>query len=435
VKVAVIGAGRVGLPTAVTLAKLGHQVGATDVDERKLEALRRSAVPFFEPGLGELLQEGMDSGRLSFDTDPGAVIWGSRVALICVGTPPLEDGRTDVSAVDAAAEAVARHADGPIVVAVKSTVPAGTVDRVAAHLRAAAAGGEFAVVSNPEFLREGKAVEDSLRPVRILVGTDSEEARTAMRELYAQGIEAGVPYVETDPRSAEVAKHACNAFLALKVSYVNALARVCEAVGADVVTVSGIMGVDARIGPSYLQAGLGFGGYCLPKDVQGFERLAAAVGYDFGLLREVQRINAEAVEAALARVRAAVGDLRGRRVALLGLSFKPGTDNVTDAPALRLARRLIEEGADPVGYDPQAAANAKATFPDLEVSEDIYAALEGAHCAVVCTEWQEVRSLDLRRALRLMARPSLVDERNVFQPGTMVEAGFSYQAAGRAVAS
>jgi UDPglucose 6-dehydrogenase len=311
-------------------------------------------------------------------------------------------------------------------VVIKSTVPVGTAQRVAERL-----GEGFAVVANPEFLREGKAVDDSLRPYRIIVGTEDPEGQALMREIYAPLIRIGIPWIETDRRTAEIAKHACNAFLATKISYVNALARVCELAGADVRTVTEAMGLDERIGPSYLSPGLGYGGYCLPKDVQAFERASAGLGYDFALLREVDRLNAEAVEAAFDKVAAAVGDLPGSRVALLGLAFKPGTDNVAAAPALALARALLEAGATVAGYDPHAGPAAGAALPDMAIAPDPYAAMEGADCAVLCTEWEELLALDPERILEAMARPVVVDGRNALDGQALAKAGVRYLATGR----
>lgn len=429
-RVAVVGAGRVGVPTAVSLAEMGHEVVAVDTDRDKVDRLASGIVPFFEPGLEDLLRRGLASGRLRFVVGAADAVGRAGAVLVCVGTPPGPTGETDLSTVEAAVRSVGGAARGPLTVAVKSTVPPGTGDRVAAILREVAPA-ETAVVSNPEFLREGRAVEDSMRPLRVLVGTDGGAGAAVMRELYAPVVEGGATYIETDRRTAEVAKHACNAFLALKVSYVNALARVCEAAGADVVTVTEAMAVDPRIGGSYLAAGLGYGGYCLPKDVRAFERSATALGYDFALLREVERINEQAVDAAVAKVGEAVGDLGGARVALLGLAFKPETDNVTGSPALALALRLVDAGAAVTGYDPQAGAGAKAVVAELDVSGDPYAALEGADCAVVCTEWDEIRGIDLHRARTLMARPVLVDGRNAIDPRAAARAGFRYVPTGR----
>jgi UDPglucose 6-dehydrogenase len=421
-RIAVFGAGRVGAPTAASLARLGHDVMATDVDRGRIGSLEGGTVPFHEPGLEDLVHEGQQSGRLSFTADPRVAVAEAGAIFLCVGTPPREDGSADLTALEDAADTVARHAARPLVVAIKSTVPVGTADRLADRLPEVG----FWVASNPEFLREGKAVEDALRPFRIIVGSDEGEALAVMREVYAPLIRIGIPWIETDSRTAEVAKHACNAFLALKVSYVNSLARVCEAAGADVRTVTEAMAADERIGSAYLQAGLGYGGYCLPKDVGAFERAAEAAGYDFGLLREVARVNADAVQAVAARLRDAVGDLSGRRVALLGLAFKPGTDNVTSAPALALARLLLRGGAEIVGYDPQAGEGARAQVPELELASDPYAALSGAHCAVLCTEWEELLGLDPGRIAEAMASPVVVDGRNALDGEPLIKAGIRY---------
>ncbi len=426
-----IGTGHVGLPTAATLAHIGHQVTATDADREKIEALLRGGTPFFEPGLEELVREGREAERLAFTADPEEALAGARVAFLCVGTPPKATGEANLSAIEGSAELVARHATGPTVVVEKSTVPAGTAERLAETMARHRPDGDFAVVSNPEFLREGSAVEDSLRPDRILVGSSSPEALAVMRELYGPLVESGAEWIETDLRTAELAKHASNAFLALKISFANALARICEAAGADVEAVTEVMGADPRIGRAHLHAGLGYGGYCFPKDLQAFERLADRLGYDFPILREVARINQEAVDAAFHKVEEALWNLEGKRVALLGLAFKPGTDDVRFAPALALAERLLQAGAQVVGYDPQAGANAKAEVPGLEVAADPYAALDGAHGAIVCTEWDELRGLDLGRMREAMAFPIVVDGRNVFGPESMAAAGFTYLPAGR----
>jgi UDPglucose 6-dehydrogenase len=431
VKLGVIGIGHVGLPTAGALARFGHQVTATDADHDKVKALRRGELPFFEPGLAEVVDEGVDAGRLLFTVDPGPAIEGSRVVFICVGTPPRATGEANLVAVERSIEVVAQHATGPVVIAEKSTVPAGTADRVAAKLAALRPDGSFSLVSNPEFLRQGSAVQDSIRPDRILVGSDQAEALATMREVFTPAVDAGARWIETDLRTAELAKHASNAFLALKVSFANAMARVCEAAGADVVAVTEIMGADPRIGPGHLRAGLGYGGSCFPKDLLAFHRLAEHLGYDFPLLEEIARINEEAVTAAFRKVEEAVWNLEGKRVTLLGLAFKEGTDDVRFSPALGLGQRLLGAGTRVVGYDPQAGANARAELPELEIAEDPYAALEGSHCAVVCTDWDELRELDPTKMADLMATPAVVDARNLLEPNAMAAAGFTYLPTGR----
>ena len=435
-RVAVVGTGHVGLVTAATLSVLGHEVVGIDEDEEKVGLLRQCKSPFFEPGLQELIEQGTTSGRLRFEADAPDAIAQADVVFICVGTPAKSTGEANLVAVERAARRLAPHLSGPTVVVEKSTVPAGTADRLwqALRLELPDLADDIQVVSNPEFLREGQAVEDSLRPERILVGGRSTKAFEPMRRLYEPLIEDGARFIETDIQTAELAKHACNAFLAMKISYTNALARLCERAGADVTAVADVMGTDPRIGRAFLDAGLGWGGYCFPKDLQAFERLSARLGYDFPLLREVQRINDEAIIATLDKVKDALWNLEDKRIALLGLSFKPRTDDVRLSPALALAGRLLDENADVVGYDPEAGPNAKSELPELEVASDVYDALDGAHCMVVCTEWDEFRSLDLDRAKGALAHPIVVDGRNVFDPTEMKSRGFTYYGTGRASA-
>lgn len=433
-RVGIFGTGHVGLPTAAALAHLGHDVVATDVDAEKLSALSVGRLPFYEPGLEDLVRGELASGRLRFSANPTATVTDRQIVFVCVGTPPRASGEANLLALERAAEIIGRHATGRLVVVEKSTVPAGTARRMQETLARYNGVVSFAVVSNPEFLREGCAVEDSLQPARILVGSDSREALAVMRELYAPLIELGVSWIETDVRTAELAKHACNAFLATKISYANALARICELAGADVVAVADAMGADPRIGRAYLDAGLGYGGYCFPKDVAAFERLSARLGYRFRLLEEVAEINGQAVGFAVQKVEEILWNLEDKRIALLGLAFKPGTDDVRFAPALEVARRLLAGGARVAGYDPQAGATAKAELPELEIAADAYAALEGAHCAIVCTEWPEFRDLDLERARTHMSFPILLDGRNLYgdaAAAAMAQAGFTYLATGR----
>jgi UDPglucose 6-dehydrogenase len=431
VQIAVVGTGHVGLLTCVSLAALGHHVVGTDADAGKISMLRRGVPPFFERGLEDLLREQLASGRLEFVFDVASAVPGAEVAFICVGTPARLNGEASLVAVETAGRDIARHATRPLVVVEKSTVPAGTADRLAVALTRERPDLTIEVSSNPEFLREGSAVQDALRPDRILIGAMTEAALFAMRRVYAPLVERGIPVIETDIRTAELAKHACNAFLALKISYANALARLCERADADVQAVADVMGTDPRIGRAFLDAGLGWGGYCFPKDLAAFERLADRLGYEFPLLNEVARINDEAVATAAARVEEAVWNLEGKRVALLGLAFKPGTDDVRFSPALELARTLIERGAHVVGYDPRARSNAMTDLPDLETAVDAYSAAADAHCLVVCTEWEEFRGLDLAQLRAVMAYPVVVDARNMFRTETMSAAGFTYYSTGR----
>ena len=436
-RIGVVGAGHVGLVASASLAEIGHEVVATDADEERVDSLQHGIVPFYEPGLEELLDRNVSDRRLSFAVKTAEAVSGASAVFVCVGTPGRASGEANLVAVERAVREVARHADDGLVLVQKSTVPAGTATKIQRLMRLEnrRASLHLDVVSNPEFLREGRAVEDSLNPDRILVGAESSRAFQLMRAVYRPFIDHGCTYIETDVQTAELAKHASNAFLALKISYVNALARICELAGADVTAVAEIMGSDPRIGRSFLDAGLGYGGYCFPKDLQGFDQLAAGLGYDFKLLREVARINDQAIDAALAKIRDGLWNVEDKTIALLGLAFKPGTDDVRFAPALSLARRLISEGARVVGYDPQAMANAKEDFPELEVAPDAYQAAQGAHCLVVCTEWPEFATLDLARLQRTMTYPFVVDGRNVFDADSMAVAGFSYYPTGRPAAS
>lgn len=419
-----------GLPTAASLAHAGHDVVAIDSDREKIERLKEGQLPFFEPGLEELVHAQLAAGRLGFSDSPGSAIGGAQVAFLCVGTPPRATGEANLLAVEQAAEAVAAHATESLVVVEKSTVPAGTSRRVA-HVLERTADIDLWVASNPEFLREGKAVEDSLKPIRILVGSDSEEALAVMKELYQPFIDEGAMWLQTDVQTAELSKHACNAFLAMKISFVNALAQMCDLSGADVVEVAEAMGSDPRIGRAFLNAGLGYGGYCFPKDLAAFDHLAKRLGYDFGLLREVAKINDQAIDHAFNKIKDVLWNLEGKKVALLGLAFKPETDDIRLSPALALAQKLLDADVEVVGYDPEANSNAKAELPQIEVMPDAYSALEGAHCAVICTEWDEFRDLDLPRVREAMRVPVIVDGRNLLDAQATADAGFTYLPIGR----
>ncbi|MQA98830.1 MAG: nucleotide sugar dehydrogenase [Actinobacteria bacterium] len=432
-RITVVGTGHVGLVSCVTFAHMGHDVVGIDADRAKVESLRAGRSPFFEPGVQGLLDEGIANGRLRFTTDYAEGIPGADVAFICVGTPPRESGEASLVAVEKATRDIAGLVDGPIVIVEKSTVPAGTHDRVKrtiAHERPELAD-RIRVASNPEFLREGRAVVDTLEPERILVGADDDAAFEALRRIYQPLTAKGVPLIETDIATAEIAKHACNAFLSMKISFINAVARMCERAGADIASVAEVMGTDSRIGASFLNAGIGYGGFCFPKDVDAFERVADSLGYSFPLLREIARINDEAVEAAFLKVRDALWNLDDKRVCLLGLAFKPDTDDVRFAPALALAERLIGAGARVSAYDPAAIDEARREEPEIEYAKDPYGAAADAHVVVLCTEWPEFEDLDLDKLKSVMRYPIFVDGRNVFDPEDMRRRGFTYYSMGR----
>ena len=432
-RVAVIGTGHVGLIQCGSLAHFGHDVTAFDTDTQKIQRLRNGEVPFFEPGLPELVEEAVSQGRLSFTGETAKAVEGASAVFICVGTPPRASGEANLAAVEQSSRAAVQHATGPLVIVEKSTVPAGTADRIKRTIRLERPDldGQIDIASNPEFLREGRAVQDALDPDRILVGAESERAFSVLREVYKPLVDRGVPYFETNIATAELAKHACNAFLSLKISFANAMARMCELAGADVSDVVKVMGSDERIGPEFLRAGLGYGGSCFSKDLMAFGRLASRLGYDFPLLDQIASINEDAARAAVDKVRDALWNVEDKKVAILGLAFKPDTDDVRFAPALTVARQLLDEGADVIGYDPQASANAKAEVPDLGIASDPYDACEGAHCMVLATEWSEFQMLDLERVRDLMAYPVVVDGRNLFEPAEMGRLGFTYYPTGR----
>lgn len=431
-QIGIIGAGHVGLPTGVVLAHMGHQVVALDDDEATVELLNDGVMPFYEPELEDLAHAATRSGRLRFVTDPRELTNSASLVFICVGTPQRVTGEANLIAVERAVETLAKNASSNLVVVEKSTVPTGTARRVEEILRRHNQTVEFKVVCNPEFLREGKAVEDSLNPARILVGSDSREALATMKELYQPLIHQGAQWIETDLQTAELAKHASNAFLALKVSFANALARISELAGADVTKVTAIMEADPRIGAGHLHAGLGFGGSCFPKDLAAFERLSSRLGYGFPILPEIARINEETIEAAFRKVEEALWNLESKTICLWGLSFKPNTDDIRFSPALALARLLLQSGAHVKAYDPRAGEPARAELPDLQLATDPYEAARDSNCAVLCTEWDDLLNLDMKRVHDLMDLPMVLDGRNALDGASLVELGFTYLSMGRA---
>jgi UDPglucose 6-dehydrogenase len=440
VKITVIGVGHVGLVTAACMAELGHDVVGMDDDQQKVATLQAGEMPFFEDGLAELTAAGVAAGRLRFTEDAADAVAGADVVFISVGTPTNADGSPNLSYVQAAAAAVASHATGPVVVAEKSTVPVRTGERIrhALTLQARAIGSSIHhdVVSNPEFLREGTAVEDTLRPDRIVVGADSERAQTIMREVYAPLLARHeCPYVATDVRTAELIKHSSNAFLATKISFINAVARICELAGADVQTVADAMGHDQRIGRAFLNAGLGYGGSCFPKDVKAFIHIAAELGYDFGMLRETERINREAKGWPLQQLRRLVWNIADKEIAILGVAFKPGTDDIRDAPALEVIDGLRAEGASVRLHDPVALDHVRGRYPDATFCDKAEDAVRGAHAVVVCTEWDEYRALRPERLRDLLAYPIVVDARNVWSPEELAAADLTFASVGTAPAA
>ena len=435
-RVSVIGTGHVGLVTVGCMAAIGHDVVGYDIDKDKIESLRAGRMPFYEAQLDDLIATGVAAGRITFTDDEAAAVDDAEVVFICVGTPPRTDGAPNLTFVQAAAAMVARYAVASVVVAEKSTVPVQTGQRIRQALRletqARQTGLQHEVVSNPEFLREGTAVADTLRPDRIVVGADSEHAHQVMRRLYEPLLATHeCPYVATDVSTAELIKHASNAFLATKISFINAIARICELAGADVQTVADAMGYDARIGRAFLNAGLGYGGSCFPKDVQAFIHIADGLGYDFAMLRETQRVNREAKAWPLQQLRRHIWNLSGKRIAILGLAFKPGTDDIREAPALDVIEDLLGEGATVRAHDPVAMEAVKRFYPDVEYFDKAEAALEGAHALVLCTEWDEYRELRPDRIAQLLEYPIVVDARNVWDVDDLRAEGLTVASVGR----
>jgi UDPglucose 6-dehydrogenase len=420
-RIAVIGTSYVGLTTGASLARLGHTVVCADIVEEKIERLRRGEIPIYEAGLEELVREGLEADRLSFVVGAPAAVPEAEFVFLCVQTPQSEDGAADMSFVQAAAREVGPFLAAGAVVINKSTVPVGSTRVVERAL----GRSDVAVVSNPEFLREGTAVHDCLHPDRIVIGTDDREAALRVQALF-EGLDA--PVIITDPASAETIKYAANAFLATKVSFVNAIANLCEAVGADAADVVQGLGHDHRIGFEFLKPGPGWGGSCLPKDTRALIRIGDDAGYDFSLLRGVVAVNEQQFERVVAKVlRLARGTLNGRVVAVWGLAFKARTDDMRFSPALEVIRRLQGRGAVVRAFDPAASG----TVPDVERCDDPYAACEGAHVLVVLTEWDEFRGLDLDKVKAAMATPAIVDARNLLDGEAVRQRGFAYEGVGR----
>jgi UDPglucose 6-dehydrogenase len=421
--IGVVGTGYVGLVSAVCFAHLGHDVVCMDVDEAKIARLERGEVPIYEPGLEKLVAD--NAARLSFTTSYDVVLDSCSILFIAVDTPPSPSGDADLSRVQHAVREIAARG-GERVLVMKSTVPVGTGEKVMADLEALGAAG-ITYASNPEFLREGAAIQDFLEPDRIVIGAFREEDAVAVERLY-RGIDTDV--VRTSVPTAEMVKYASNAFLATKISFINEIANVCEQVGADVKTVAHGMGLDHRIGPHFLQAGIGYGGSCFPKDVQALKQLAGNSGYHFQLLNAVIEVNALQKRRVVGKLKDRLGGLRGATVALLGLTFKPNTDDLREAASIVLAGRLIHEGVAVKAYDPMLDAGAHPLFPGVEVCAGPLDALEGADAAVLVTEWPEFARLDLTAAAAVMARPLLIDGRNFVDPAAAAEAGFEYEGIG-----
>jgi UDPglucose 6-dehydrogenase len=447
VRLTVIGCGYVGLVTGACLAAAGHEVHCTDIDEKRIEQLKAGKVPIYEQHLDEVLQRAVAEKKIFYTSDAGEAIRAGEVIFICVGTPPKETGEADLSAIDHVARQIAQEARTPKLVVEKSTVPALTGVQLQKALAAYSRGGavKFEVASNPEFLREGTAVSDFFHPDRIVVGVENEASVGVMREIYTPILdrkfhcpvhngkcpEKSGELLITTINSAELIKHASNSFLALKISYANVISDLCERIGADVEEVTHAMGLDPRIGTQFLKAGLGFGGFCFPKDIQAFIHLSSSMGVEFDMLKAAERVNKQRIGRFFEKIHRALWVIKGKKIAVLGLAFKANTDDIRFAPALDVIRRLLEEGAEVHATDPEAISRTKPLLPAVVYHEDPYTALNGADAALVCTEWQVFRKLDWEKAGKSMARRLVIDGRNLYSPKKMQELGFDYYSFGR----
>jgi UDPglucose 6-dehydrogenase len=428
-KITIIGTGYVGLVTGACFAEVGHDVICVDNDDAKVELLRSGGIPIYEPGLEDLVRQNTAAGRLTFTNSTEEGVRKSDVIFIAVPTPPQTDGSVDLSFIERVARDIAGAMDAYKIVVDKSTVPVNTGEKVTETIkRYNQAKVEFDVVSNPEFLREGFAVEDLMKPDRIVVGVRSQRPVAAMKEIYEP---FKSPIIVTDINSAELIKHAANSFLALKISYINAVSIICEASGANVEEVANGIGMDERIGRRFLNASLGFGGSCFPKDLSAFIKISEELGYDFRLLKEVQQINEDQMGLFVKKITETLWVLRGKKIGVLGLAFKQNTDDVRMSPAIELCRRLLAEGAELRAHDPKAMEKAAPLLEGVTFVDDMNDVAEGCDALVVATEWPQFTELDLERARKELTHPILFDGRNLFDPAKMEELGFIYKSIGR----
>jgi UDPglucose 6-dehydrogenase len=428
-KISVIGVGYVGLVTAACFSDLGNTVTALDVDEKRIAGLKKGEMPIYEPGLEELVQRNVEAGRLHFTTSYKEALQDCEFVFICVGTPSGVDGDADLKYVESAATSIAKNMVTPLVVINKSTVPVGTGDWVAEIISSAQPKPiDFWVVSCPEFLREGAAISDFMTPHRTVLGSLHREAADKVAQLH---LPLRAPIVITDLRTAEMIKYASNAFLATKISFINEIADICESLGADVKEVAAGMGFDPRIGKYFLEAGLGYGGSCFPKDVKALAFMAEEMGHEPRILNSVMTVNALRRNMIIKRLKNVVGNLKGKTIGLLGLAFKWNTDDMRDAPSVDIAEALLKDGATVKAYDPVAMNVAKEILPQVHMAKDAYEVADGADALIVVTEWNEFKNLDLERIRDSMRKPIVLDGRNIYQPEQMRAIGFQYQGIGR----
>lgn len=432
-RITIIGTGYVGLVSGAGLSDFGHQVVCADIDEDKIALLQSGTIPIYEPGLKELVARNEEKGRLTFTTDVGPAVKEADVVFIAVGTPPAENGMADLSAVKSVARLIGENLDGYKVICTKSTVPVGTGQMVQEIIEEnQTTNGEFDYCSNPEFLREGSAVGDFLRPDRVILGATSERAFAYLRDVYRPLYINETPIIHTTVETAEMIKYASNAFLALKISYINEIANLCEAVGADVHVVAKAMGIDGRISPKFLHPGPGFGGSCFPKDTRALVTQASKSGVEIRTIEAAIESNQAQKERMVMKLRSLLGDgLEGKTIALLGLAFKPETDDVRESPAVEMIKQLQQAGAQVRGYDPAAGDTIRQVFPSLPVFPSWEAAVEQAHAAVIMTEWNEFRGMDLARLKTLLRQPVVLDCRNILNLEELKRLGFRYDNVGR----
>jgi len=432
-RIAVVGTGYVGLVTGTCFAETGNTVTCVDIDQAKIDKLKGGTITIYEPGLDHLFVRNLKEGRLQFTTDLAQGIKGAQIVFLALPTPPGEDGSADLSYVLGVSEALGKILETYTVIVDKSTVPVGTAEKVHAAIAAGASAELFDVVSNPEFLREGVAVDDFMKPDRVVIGTSSDKAKALMQQLYAPFVRQGNPLVYMDERSAELTKYAANAFLAAKITFMNEIARLCELMDADVDMVRRGIGGDERIGKRFLFPGIGYGGSCFPKDVQALSRSATEVGYDFRILRSVMEVNHDQKTYLVPKIkRYFQGDLKGKKIALWGLAFKPNTDDIREAPALYIIEALLKEGAVITAFDPEAMAGVKRLLGNrIKFAENQYDALEGAEALVIATEWSAFRTPDWELMSANLDRKVIFDGRNVFEGPLMESLGYHYESIGR----
>jgi UDPglucose 6-dehydrogenase len=429
--IAVIGTGYVGLVTGACFAEFGVDVTCVDIDAEKIARLSSGEMPIYEPGLEQLVVKNMQSGRLQFTTDIKAAVEQALVIFLAVGTPPKSDGSPDLSFVEAAASSVAEHMNGYKVVVTKSTVPIGTGEYLRKRILAQNPRLNFGIVSNPEFLREGAAISDFMRPDRVVIGSRDAEAIAIMRDLYRPLYLIEAPFVLTSLEAAELTKYAANAFLATKISFINEIASLCESIGCDVHDVAKAIGMDRRIGNKFLHPGPGFGGSCFPKDTQALASVARQFGRDSLIVDAVIEVNRRQRRAMLPKIEQLVGGFEGKTIAVLGLAFKPETNDMREAPSIEIIEGLLKGGAMVRAYDPVAMLEAAEILPEISYADDEYAAVTNADALVFVTEWNQFRALDMRRVRDLMRSPRIADLRNIYEPEDMRELGFEYVGVGR----